>query len=453
MTGVWEQRLQNIANGQRFAMPAAKQLVQTMDELTPLLDKAAADPGIAGKTGMAASDSLQDASRKSVSVSATTQQLTAAVTAANAVQDQAEKDLAGLSSGQLSPTDEAIVRAAATGATIMFPGFSVLAGEGAVQLVNWFLGNKREETAKAAVQRASEQLDAIYVPQSMADPSALDGTTPKNPGGSVPGSTGTGGGGGGPSFANYPDAGSTPTGSAQLPPGITVHPPSTDPGYTSPGYNPPGYNPGGYPTYPGPGDDGSLHPVVVPPGQDPWGPGGGLTPNGPGAGGTTWGPGAGVGGPVGSGGGSGSGLLGGVGAGIGGAAVGGVALVGGARMAGRGGLGAGGVGVGGAGIGGVGGVGMAGAGGANGAGARTAGRAGGLLGGGAAGRQGGAARGSSGSAAGGRGGLMGAGGSGRGASDRDRQEGRGLGGPIAPKLEDDEERGPRSEAAGAGGRD
>lgn len=49
--------------------------------------------------------------------------------------------------------------------------------------------------------------------------------------------------------------------------------------------------------------------------------------------------------------------------------------------------------------------------------------------------------------------MMGAGGTGRGTSDRDRQEGRGLGGPIAPKLEDDEERGPRSAAAGAGGRD
>jgi hypothetical protein len=29
----------------------------------------------------------------------------------------------------------------------------------------------------------------------------------------------------------------------------------------------------------------------------------------------------------------------------------------------------------------------------------------------------------------------------------------GLGGPIAPKLEDDEEFGPRSENAGSGGRD
>ena len=48
----------------------------------------------------------------------------------------------------------------------------------------------------------------------------------------------------------------------------------------------------------------------------------------------------------------------------------------------------------------------------------------------------------------GRGAGAGAGGGGR--SDK---KGRGLGGPIAPSIEDDAEFGPRSEGAGAGGRD
>jgi hypothetical protein len=48
------------------------------------------------------------------------------------------------------------------------------------------------------------------------------------------------------------------------------------------------------------------------------------------------------------------------------------------------------------------------------------------------------------------GGAGGAGGAGGGRSEK---KGRGLGGPIAPKLEDDAEFGPRSEGAGAGGRD
>jgi hypothetical protein len=49
--------------------------------------------------------------------------------------------------------------------------------------------------------------------------------------------------------------------------------------------------------------------------------------------------------------------------------------------------------------------------------------------------------------------MMGGGAGAPGAGGRSEQKGRGLGGPIAPKIEDDEEFGPRSENAGSGGRD
>lgn len=109
----------------------------------------------------------------------------------------------------------------------------------------------------------------------------------------------------------------------------------------------------------------------------------------------------------------------------------------------------------------AGGAGLFGGGTGTGAGAATAGR--GLLGmSGATGPGGMGAMGSaSGSASGSAGGsAVGAGGRtmapgmmGGGAGDDEKRERSGLGGPIAPKLEDDEEVGPRSRSAQAGSRD
>lgn len=59
MTGVWEKRLQNIAYGQAFSMPAASQLVSSMEDLSPLLDRAADEPGVTGESGDAATKSLR----------------------------------------------------------------------------------------------------------------------------------------------------------------------------------------------------------------------------------------------------------------------------------------------------------------------------------------------------------------------------------------------------------
>lgn len=123
--------------------------------------------------------------------------------------------------------------------------------------------------------------------------------------------------------------------------------------------------------------------------------------------------------------------------GLGVGAVGGAALAGGARLGagGLGGLGAAG------GVGGVGGLGagggLAGSGMQGGSGAGSGAGAGGAAGAGMGGRAGNTPTGM-------MGGQGGAGG---------KEKRRGLGGPIAPKLEDEEEMGPRSAAAGAGGRD
>jgi hypothetical protein len=141
------------------------------------------------------------------------------------------------------------------------------------------------------------------------------------------------------------------------------------------------------------------------------------------------------------------GLTGGI-IGAGGAA----ALAAGGRLSsgGLGGLGLGGIGGGGGSVAGAG---------ARGAGVGAAGRGAGrgLLGGMSA--EDAAARSTAGAAgrggAGGPGGMMGgggAGGAGAGGSS-DKRKRRGLGGPLAPRLEEDEELGPLSNGAAAGGRD
>lgn len=460
MTGVWEKRLQNIAYGQEFSMPAASQLIGSMEDLTLLLDRAAQEPGVTGKSGEAATKSLSSASQRARAIASTTHTVQRLLEDANAVRTGAQQDLAGLSSGTLSRRDELIVRAAAAGATIFFPGFSIVAGEGAVSLVNWFLGNNREESAKKAVQAASERLDQIDFPQDLDDGVSGHDSNRTKDGASGPGDGSSGGGPRGGSFGRYPDAGRAVIDHGHLPDGLKIdhsHPDSGvgigRPQVGTPG----GSNPGSV------SDADSLNPLVVGPGQQPpWttggdGIGGGLTPNGATTGGTTWGtPPSGVGSSVGGGyaPGSGSGLLGSVATGGAVAGTSGAALFGGAKLAhGAGFAGAGGVS--GAAGGGVGTSGGAVAGGLGGrGGAAGAARTGGLLGGTRA-SQASAASSASGSAAGSRSGVVGAGGrpGAAGGRDRDRQEGRGLGGPIAPHLEDDADRGPRSEAAGAGGRE
>jgi hypothetical protein len=473
MTGPWEERLRNLAEaGTQWDMPIRPELISRLSQLRYVLDKVASEPGIAGLAGEAASTAFAKTSAQiSLQIDYLESQMPRLINDANVERARARGYLEQLSGGSLSQGQENFVRAAAAGTTLWLgPGISFAAGEGAVGLINNYLGAQREEDARKAVETVSGNLDAIYVaPPPNVDTFDVPEPEPKKEEptpidiGGGGGGGGGGGRGGGNSFGQYHDAEIRPLPQWHLigdPPdhGWVENPVDpVGPGYPEfPGYEPPVYTPG---------PDLTQIP-------DDWTP----TPDGPNAGIGTLPGGGGFGGGVGIGGGSGgAGGLGGSGLGMGLVAGGaGAAALGGARLAG--GLGTGAAG----GIGGVGGAGSAagrggllgkGAGGAGGLGARGAGMGGPMAGGGAAGGAGGrgtaAGAGGRGTGAGGRGAGTGAGGRGGagmmggaggaagagGRGDRKAQKGQGLGGPIAPRMEDDEEFGPRSENAGAGGRD
>ena len=66
MTGIWEDRLNNIAYGLTFGMPNADRLIAKMDDLRDVLAKAAREPGATGRTGDAAADNLKAANSMQV---------------------------------------------------------------------------------------------------------------------------------------------------------------------------------------------------------------------------------------------------------------------------------------------------------------------------------------------------------------------------------------------------
>ena len=363
---------------------------------------------------------------------------------------------------------------AAKGASfVIHPVLGPLAADTALDAIGDFMGNQREEAAKQAVENvqkslvdptdriraASNKLNGIEVLDSddqKINDGGLDGPQinaprigtpgiPSGPSGYTPGGGGyTPGGGGGvgeyvppvpmnPDLPTYPTTPTYPT----LPDG---------PGNWE--YDPDG--PGG-PGGPG-GSDGSDPTVDFP--------GGGVLPGGPGGtgGGYPLNPGGTFpGGTIGGGGGIGTGIGGGIGGVVGGGA-GAAAIAAGSKIAGIGSMGA----LGGSGLGGASGAGLkagggllgnsalGGAGGAGGAGGSA--RPGGIGGVGGAGGAGGAA-GSSGAAGSGMRPGMGMMGGAGGADEEEKAKRSGLGGPVAPKLEDEEERGPRAKSAQAGSRD
>ncbi|GIT80980.1 hypothetical protein LLS1_26490 [Leifsonia sp. LS1] len=439
--GPWEKRLADLASAKAdVTLPNAAQLVSQLNALKRITSDAQSGVGLEGETGEAATSALQSVASKADDLSQKVASIHTQVESANSTRknlanselDKLDADAPGaLSSGQAN-----ILQAAVTGATFFLGPLSIVAGPGAVAAVNSYLAANRESTARASVQKISETMDSYKL--SVSSDFQTDGRLPDGgPGGSssssdqTPGgsSSGPGNGGrlpGGGSFGTYPNAHVEPL--SQVDTGGYVSIPG---GHTGTGHT-------GTGSTPGTGIDGSI------------------TPDGPISGGTTtpgWGSGgSGGGGSLGGGLGSTPGLAAGAGGAL---ALGGAKLVAarGGSMVGSGlnakvgSLGAGAK---------VGGLNAA----AESAGARTgalagAGRAGsgGLLGsgqGGAGGAgaaaEGAAARGGTGAGAG----MMGgAGGAGR--SDEKRQ-GRGLGGPIAPKIDEDQDRGPRSAAAGPGGR-
>jgi hypothetical protein len=446
MSGSWETRLKDLASSRTDVMlPNAQVVQQRLNELHRTMLEAASEGGFEGKTGQAAAAALESTSKMAHSVSSSIQDVKKTVESAN----KTKKDLANAeidkldrtAPGSLSAKDATVLQAAVTGATFMFGPLSIIAGPGAVAVVNHYLAAHRESAAKAAVERISTALDGM-APTAPDAGKTGDKRSTDDPGG-IPGSgdqTGTGSRGDGyrpPSFHSYPDAHIEPL--SQVDTSGVISFPFQGGGGAGGGIG--GGGSTGQPGLPGTGVDGSI------------------TPDGPISGGTTHPGGGSAGGGFGGGStGGGLGTMPGIAAGAGGAlALGGAKLVavkGGSALGGglsgaRGGL----LGAGGAGAGAkVGGLGAA----AEASAARTAGLngaaasrmgSGGLLG---AGAQGAAGEAGAGAARGGAGMMGGA--PAQGGRDEGKRQGRGLGGPIAPKLEEDQDRGARSAAAGPGGR-
>lgn len=513
MTGDWELRLQRLAEGGvPWDVPTRTELVSGLTALKNVLDRVASDPGLVGRAGTSAQAAFSStASEVSKQIGYVEDEIPRYLADANDIRSRARDSLASLPAGEMTPGQEIAVRGAAMGSTFMLGPVSFLAGEGATNVINGYLADRREDDARTKFQAHSDELDQI----SMTNPPPFNPTATPDDDPSpapTPGSQPGPGRVGGRSIEQYPNWDVSPLGpggggSSGGNGGIDIPPPST------------GETPGDYETLPGtpsgPSEYGPFpngHPDLptgrppidlenIPPDPTPDGPisgsptlpggipslpgGGGGGGGGGGLIGTPGGPGAGLGSGLSAGlvaGGGGALALGRVGAPTGGA--GGGLFGGGGAVAGGGGAGGrtGGLlgktpggGTGARGVGGLGGVGggAAGSSTARGAGMRGAGM-GGAAGGGTAGggtaagggrrgaggaataaggaRGAGAASGATRGAAGGNRGVGGMGGPGS-RPDRKDEAARGLGGPIAPRMEDDEEIGPRSENAQAGGRD
>jgi hypothetical protein len=447
MTKTWEEHLRELAeDGPDWELTSREDLIDKLCQLRFVLDKVASEPGLTGQSGLTATDTFSTASKRiSDIVVYLEEDLRSRLADANAERGRARGFLRELPGGNLSPGQEALVRGAVAGTTIVLGPLSILAGEGAVQALNSHLGSEREKAAQEAVETVVGNLESMAVPNPPYFPPPEK--SHRFDEGGEPGPSPYGPSSGGtpvtPPRQALPDFDVEPPTEVMIEPPLFVTP--TDPTIDTPETEVIVLEP-----LPG------IYDNVTP------------TPDGPMDGGLSTLPGTGTIGSPGQGVGGGAGGVGGgthVGGGLGlglAAGAGGAAALAKARLGGAGGGGAGGklgsVKLGGAGaIGGVGGAG----------GARGAGSSGGLLGkaggmgaggtmaGGGAGAGAGATAGGSAGSRGAGGGMMGgAGGAGAATGGKkDQNKGRGLGGPIAPRLEDDEDFGPRSENAGAGGRE
>ncbi|WP_156371578.1 hypothetical protein [Microbacterium sp. Leaf203] len=458
MTGQYERALANLADaGEPFGVPESANLVEKLATLRDVVAGAADLPGIEGDAADAAEKMFRAGAetigRQIAYLEAT---LTNALKEANGLRQAAREKLAALPDGALSSGQELAVRGAAVGTTLFLGPISLLAGEGAVQAFNGILAQRREAQAQADFTTISQTMNGMAPPAPPAATFSEGGkefsegqreaeTPPSSTGTSSPGRVG-GLGSGDASPVPVPRNPDSIDGSplpAPIPPHLIPDPGtshSDDPGIDL-GQVPPHYTP--------PTPDGSISGIGTLPGHVS-GPGliGGPFPGGISGGGA----------------GLGSGLSAGLIAGGGGAAAlsrlssgaGSSTAAAGRPISGSGGLlGKSGASATGTGLGGRSGTGSLGGGaggtGASGTGANAA--AAGSRGAGTSATTGGAGGGTAGGGTAGAAGSRGAGGMGSGSRSDRRDERRGLGGPIAPRLEDDEETGPRSENAAAGSRD
>lgn len=450
--GVWETRLRALASTDAdIVLPNASRLMDGLDYLESTLQSAAGQ-GLQGQTQIAAARALNDDAQLAQAIASDLDAINRAVESVNSRRrGQAHSELArldGQAPGALSASDAFILQAAATGATLFFGPLAIVAGPGAVATVNGLLAANRESHARDAVQRVTQMVD--WASNEIPEVSEVDDKYQKESDNGDPDDDGT-------TPQGTTPKGKTPRGPSGTTPGdsFTTYPEShIDPLYTLDSGDDSGKI--------GIDRDGNV--VVVCHGPDDRfgelrriGDDGTITVDGPtSTGGTQLGGGTGGHGTGGGGGGAGS-------AGLGLGAGGAIALGGAKLIAAKGGSMGGGLGGGllrsGGGLGSASGR-LGSAGGGLGSAAETAGARGSGLGGSGVARagsggllgQGGQAAASEG-AAGGRGGpgMMG-GGHGQGGRGEDKRKSAGLGGPIAPKLEEDEERGARSAGAGPGGR-
>jgi len=467
MTGPWEESLRELVEPTiPWGLSSYAELNSALSTLKDVVGRVAQEPGIAGLAADAASGAFtHNAGEIQKQIDYINGPLIAGIEEANRIRDIAREALASLPAGSMNGQQEMVVRGAAMGTTFMLGPISFLAGEGAVGLANSYLAQRREDAAKAAMTTAADDLDKVEIitppkfnAQSFEDDDAGDG------GGG--GQTGGGGGGrsGGRSIEQYPQWNPNPT---------VTNPGGNDSGEPQPEYHtlplpteigprPHGPIHGDLPIIdldtikPEPTPDGSIIGTPTLPGAIPSAPGGGLL-------GGSGGAGAGIGSGLGAGliaGGGGAAALGSIARGAGApggslfSGAGGTAASGAAGRSGGllGKTAAAGSGLGTRGVGG-----MSGAAG-GGAPAQSTAKGAGMRTGGGGGSAGGAAAGGAAAGGGARGagaGSRGVGGMGGPGSRSDRRDdaSRGLGGPIAPRMEDDEEIGPRSENAQAGGRD
>jgi hypothetical protein len=424
MTGTWERRLRTLADGVDWTMPAADALNTTLSSINPVLRDAAIDPGITGKSADAASESFHASLTAAAQLKTALATVSAGIEQANGARAQARQAIDALPPGDIGAAFVAVIGAATPG-TVLFSGaFSVIAGPVATGAANLWLSGQREAAAKGAVDTVGLQMAPpapLNLPGQWSDPGAVDiyVPTPPGSGGVIP--------------HHYPDTNDTSRSLVPSHPSIIDHTPQTGDGTWT-----------GAPGAAGSALFGSGYIAPV------------LTADGPIASGVATLSGAPRGGLLGvlSSGAAGAGSAGfysgnGLAAGVGGAAaLGAGSLLSKSGLRGLGGGVSGGAGLRGAAGGRV-------AGGGSGPGGTGASSRGGMLGsqGAVEARSASAGASSEGAAGGGRSmpGMMGGGG--QGGSGEKKSAGTGLGGLIAPKLDDDAELGPRSAAAGAGGRD
>ncbi|NTW39600.1 MAG: hypothetical protein HGA44_06865 [Cellulomonadaceae bacterium] len=454
MTSEAEKQLEHLAtSGQDWSLPGVSALRSGFTVLDKALEALAADPSMAGSTATAADASLavlrSDLTR-SVGLLETMQ---TRLDEANAARESAKAALDRLPSGGLPSWFSTAVRAAEAGTVMQTGGVSVVVGETSLSAVDGYLSYRRAHAAASelapiasSITQAGEEVKstADLLLDVYGQDGGTGGGTTLPPIGGGGGGIGAGRGGVG-SIAGYVSG--TPVGTVGgIPTPTSPIPTSSTPVDLTPVTS--------TPVGPGPVTSTPVDPPMT---YDDW-----LATQGPGSdlhvdsgmGGATSGAGGVGSGGYGSGG-SGAGHLslgtsGSTGSGWAGGVSSAAALAAGSRLTGVSGGGAAGAFGAGSGWSTASGAGQAGSAAMSGRGlaggqAASAGSAGSATSAAGESAAAGGTRGGSGST-----GMMGGGG-GSGSRD-DKRSRRGLGGPIALQLDDEDEAGPLSEGAGPGSR-